>query len=838
MSPSSLIGLVNNAALLLALGVLYDMMDSGRPDRGKTFFKDLALGMVIGFVGIAIMLNPWDFGRGVVFDSRSVLLCITGFFFGPFAALPAMAITAVYRLSLGGNGAYTGVGVIVTSGLIGILWRRFRRKPPEIPTLPEIYLMGIVVHLVMLAWMFTLPLPVAQGVLTALTLPVMLIYPSATAGLGQLMINREHRKASQEALRESETKFRNLFQNHSAVKLIIDPPGGRIVEANEAAAKFYGWTADQLKTMRIQDINALSEQEVQAEMERAVNQKRIHFEFRHRLADGSSRYVEVYTSKIRINDKEQLHSIIHDITDKKLAEEKLRESEDYQRAMISASPLAIISLTPEGRVRSWNKAAGNMFGWTEPEVIGNPLPIVAENNQEAFAALRKMVMKGESISMVELRLQRKDGSPVDINLSTAPLRGRSGEISGIMAVLEDITERKKSEREKDRLNTQLLQARKMESVGRLAGGVAHDYNNMLSVILGYTELGMEKLGPDDPLLPDLKEILKAARRSSDITRQLLAFSRQQTIAPRPLNLNEAVENMLKMLKRLIGEDIDLSWKPASHPCPISMDPSQLDQILINLCVNARDAIEDVGKITIETGTETFDKTYCSRHAGFSPGDFVFLSVSDDGCGMDKDTQQNLFEPFFTTKKSGQGTGLGLSTVYGVVLQNKGFINVYSEPGMGSTFKIYLPRHLSEGIVPPGPFPLKVDRPGTETILLVEDENTILQMTTLMLKRLGYTVLPAGSPELALDIVRTHDKGLDLLITDVVMPEMNGRELASRIQAVYPDIPVLFMSGYTADVIAHRGVLDQGVNFIQKPFSKKELAVKIRDVMGDSTPRTA
>jgi signal transduction histidine kinase/DNA-binding response OmpR family regulator len=387
-----------------------------------------------------------------------------------------------------------------------------------------------------------------------------------------------------------------------------------------------------------------------------------------------------------------------------------------------------------------------------------------------------------------------------------------------------------------KLEAQLIQAQKMESVGRLAGGVAHDFNNMLSLIIGYAELAMDAVGPADKLREDLKEILQAARRATEITRQLLAFARQQPIAPKVLDLNEAVHSMLKMLRRLIGEEIDLAWRPQTGLWPVKMDPTQIDQLLANLCVNARDAIAGVGKITIETGRASFDEAYCAVHAGFVPGDFVLLAVSDDGCGMDKETLGKIFEPFFTTKGVGQGTGLGLATVYGIVKQNNGFINVYSEPGKGTTIRIYLQLHSGQvqkiearGAVglPPG---------RGETVMIVEDEPAIMKMGVKMLEKLGYRLLASGSPGEALRLAGQHAGTIDLLLTDVVMPEMNGRELSSRMQALFPQIKTLFMSGYTASVIAHRGVLDEGVNFIQKPLSKPELASKVRAVLDDQAKR--
>jgi signal transduction histidine kinase/CheY-like chemotaxis protein len=406
---------------------------------------------------------------------------------------------------------------------------------------------------------------------------------------------------------------------------------------------------------------------------------------------------------------------------------------------------------------------------------------------------------------------------------SSPIVDSTGEIVATIEMVDDITEQLA-------LENQLRQAQKMESVGNLAGGIAHDFNNMLGVILGRTELALLKTDETHDLYADLKEIQAAAARSAEITKKLLAFARKQTISPRQLDLNDTVESILNTLRRLIGEDIDLVWQPCSFLWPVKMDPTQIDQILANLCVNARDAISGVGKLTIETGRKSFDEEYCKQHAGFTPGDFVLLAVSDNGCGMDKDTLDKLFEPFFTTKEAGKGTGLGLATVYGIVKQNNGFINVYSEPGRGSTFRIYLPRLVgdkdTDTVVPEK----KAAAGGTETVLLVEDEQSILRMTRMMLEKKGYTVLSSATPAEAMEKAKNLSGAIDLLITDVVMPEMNGRDLAGKMTALYPDIRLLFMSGYTANVIAHRGVLDDGVAFIQKPFSMTDLMVKVREVL--------
>lgn len=397
-------------------------------------------------------------------------------------------------------------------------------------------------------------------------------------------------------------------------------------------------------------------------------------------------------------------------------------------------------------------------------------------------------------------------------------------------IFTDITDRKQAEEEKEKLQAQLNQAQKMESVGRLAGGVAHDFNNMMGVILGHTEMILYQMDPTQPIYSDIQEIQKAAQRSADLTRQLLAFARKQTVALKELDLNGTVEGMLKMLRRLIGEDIHLEWIPGHGRKTVMMDPTQLDQILVNLCVNARDALVSRGTIIIRTAGESFDRIYCNNHPEYEPGEYVMLAVSDNGCGMDQETVARLFEPFFTTKGIGKGTGLGLSTVYGIVKQNNGFIIVNSEKDQGTAFNIYLPLHVPKAEQMKKP---EVDKPvehGCETILLVEDEPSILSMTTLILKRLGYTVLSASTPGEAMRLAERHPGEIHMLMTDVIMPEMNGRDLAKNILDLYPNMKRLFMSGYTADVIAHHGVLDKGVNFIQKPFSIKALSEKIRMIL--------
>jgi PAS domain S-box-containing protein len=441
-------------------------------------------------------------------------------------------------------------------------------------------------------------------------------------------------------------------------------------------------------------------------------------------------------------------------------------------------------------------------------------------------ALIDLIEKGTAYNL-EFQISPVNSSEPKTILSIAELiKDENGTQHTVVGVILDITERKKAETDRQGLQEQLTQAQKMESVGRLAGGVAHDFNNMLGVILGRTEMLLEDTDRNLPLYDDLQEIRKAAERSASLTRQLLAFARKQVIAPRVLDLNEAVEGMLKLLRRLIGEDIDLVWMPGRALWPVNMDPAQIDQILANLCVNARDAIGGVGKLTIQTECVVIDEGFDGGHGEAVPCEYVMLVVSDDGCGMDKQTISRLFEPFFTTKEVGKGTGLGLATIYGIVKQNNGFINVYSEPGQGTTFRIYLPRHQGETIQEPEKLQRGEGARGHQTILLVEDEPTILTITTAMLKRLGYRVLAAANPAEAIGIAGKKTQDIDLLLTDVVMPGMNGRDLHKHLRSFQPHLKTLFMSGYTADIIAHRGVPDEGVAFIEKPFSKKDLAAKL------------
>ena len=521
-----------------------------------------------------------------------------------------------------------------------------------------------------------------------------------------------------------------------------------------------------------------------------------------------------------------------DITERKQAEEELSKRESLFRSITENAFDMISLLDMNGCYTYCNPSYTHSLGYKFDELRGrSALDLLHPDDRSDIQKALQDTREGKVDSYhFETRVLHKDGSFKWVNHRASVLLDANRTPMQILVMGTDVTAHKLEEEQKEKLEAQLLQAQKMESIGRLAGGVAHDFNNMLGVIMGHAELALENTPPSQPIHSDLQEIRKAAERSAGLTKQLLAFARKQTAAPKILHLNETVEGMLQMIQRLIGEQIELKWNPGADIGPVKMDPSQIDQILVNLCVNARDAIGSGGRIQIETRNQVFDETACTGHVGIRPGEYVRLSVRDTGCGMDAETIAQIFEPFFTTKGLGKGTGLGLATVYGIVKQNHGMIDVQSTPGQGTTFHVYLPRHGLVSSSQPESAAPSSHKPSAETILLVEDEPAILTMTKNMLQRQGYTVLAAGSSGEAIRLAQDHAGRIDLLVTDVVMPEMNGRDLARTLHSLCPNIKRLFMSGHTADVLANHGMLDAGVHFIQKPFTRKLLMDKILDAL--------
>ena len=507
--------------------------------------------------------------------------------------------------------------------------------------------------------------------------------------------------------------------------------------------------------------------------------------------------------------------------------ELFRKSETMLLALLESATQAIISIDKGGRIVLANRRCEEMFGYTRQEMLGSSIELLLPENRRRVHMIErqdyfeKPHVRPMGIGM-DLAGRRKDGKEFPVEVSLSYIETEAG-IFGI-AFVSDISQRKL-------LEEQLLHAQKMEAVGRLAGGVAHDFNNMLTVIAGYNRMILDELSAMDPLRGYAEEILKAADRAGAITNQLLTFSRRQIAKPRVIQLNMVIAQTDKMMRRLIGEDIHLNLRLPADVGNIKADPGHVEQALVNLVVNARDAMPQGGALTIETANVHLDENYVRTHMGVSPGEFVMMAVSDTGHGMDTETRRRIFEPFFTTKEKGRGTGLGLATVYGTVKQAGGDIWVYSEPGHGSTFKLYFPRVMEPvSELTPGGDVGSTASNGQETILLVEDEDSVRELTLKMLQILGYRVLVAASGEEALKISRTHTSELSLLLTDVVMPGMSGRQLADAMILERPDLRVLFLSGYTENTVVHHGVLDSGVDFLPKPFSREVLGKKLREIL--------
>ena len=517
------------------------------------------------------------------------------------------------------------------------------------------------------------------------------------------------------------------------------------------------------------------------------------------------------------------------------AQENLRRSELNFRSLVTNAPYGICRCDSTGKILDANPAFLELLGHTSPEIIGQHIFGLYPDNDQWFD-LADFLRSSEPFKGLAAEWKRKDGTTTVVRISgNSVANGPEGVVFELFA--EDVTERRA-------LEQQLRQSQKMEAVGRLAGGIAHDFNNLLMVISGYSEFLLERLGAEPHLRGPAQEIARAAERASSLTRQLLAFSRKQMLAPRIVNLNDVATENIKMLTRMIGEDIDLVMVPSPNLWPVRADAGQIEQVIMNLAVNARDAMPSGGKLTIETSNVALDEDYARFHAPLRPGDYVMIAISDTGAGMDSDTQSHIFEPFFTTKGT-KGTGLGLSTVYGIIKQSGGYIWVYSEVGRGTTFKIYLPRIASTGetaaqVAAPGFSNNDVRNnnvePGTETILLVEDEANLRYLARQYLEKQGYKVIEAADGAVAMQIAVAHEKIIHLLLTDVIMPGMNGRELAQRISEIRPNVKILYMSGYTENVIGHNGMLDAGVRLLQKPFNLRDLKSKVREVL-DATPTT-
>ncbi|HVM59964.1 MAG TPA: PAS domain S-box protein [Verrucomicrobiae bacterium] len=628
----------------------------------------------------------------------------------------------------------------------------------------------------------------------------------------------QHMSTSESQLREAEQKYRRLVEQ-STDGIVATDSAGHVVFANRTMSEMLGYFTDELLQLKIEE-TYLPEERIRGTERRLQLQvgKTVCFERTVRRRDGTCFPAEISLHRVEDN---LFQGIIRDITERKGAEGVRLEL----AAIIESSEDAIFATNLDGTITTWNAAAERLFGYSATEATGQPVQMIipperAHEKQEIFGR----IASGRRVSQLEMVCLTKKGHHTDISISVSPIRDASGNIVGASTIARDISERK-------RLQQQLQQSQKVEAIGRLAGGVAHDFNNILTTIIGYCDLTREEVDVRGNARTNIEEIAAAAERAASLTRQLLAFSRKQTLQPKVLDLNAVVGNLDKMLRRLIGEDVDLITKLTTDLGRVRADPGQIEQVIMNLAVNARDAMPDGGKLLIETANIKLDSETMLLPQDVPTGAYVMIAVTDTGTGMTEEVKAHLFEPFFTTKPQGHGTGLGLSTCYGIVKQSGGHIHVYSEVGRGTTFKVYLPRIL-EGAPMDMPESAAVAHPkGTETILLVEDDQSVRGLSARLLRSKGYNVVEASNGQEALYVAKQRAPGeIALLLTDVIMPEMGGRELADQFRAVHPNAKVLFCSGYTQEAIDRGGELEPGTAFLQKPYTPSVLGQKIREVL--------
>jgi two-component system cell cycle sensor histidine kinase/response regulator CckA len=628
---------------------------------------------------------------------------------------------------------------------------------------------------------------------------------------------RERQRAV-EALQRREEHFRSLIEN--ALDLIsIIGEDGTIRYASPSHERVLGYRSAELVGRSFHELVHPDD------VDEFVNGFRTNgspssIESRIRHKNGEWRVLESFGRNLM--DVPAVQGIVinsRDVTERKGAEEALREAHNTLRAVIRTSPLAIYAVDQEGLVGTWNAGAQRMFGWHERELVGEALPHMLEGEQDRFREHLEQVRNGLTEAAFETRCRTRDGRTLDVNIWNALLRDGTGSLRGMVHIVADVTERK-------RLEEQLHHSLKMEAMGRLAGGVAHDFNNLLMIIEGYLQILLGEMRLDDPLRGDLEEVLKAAQRAADLTKQLLTFSRRQIIQPKLLDLNRLIKNLERMLKRIIGEDIELVTRLEPELKAVTADPGQIEQVVVNMTVNARDAMPAGGKLIIETSHVHLDQDVRPSPAT-QTGDYVALRVGDTGVGVDPEVLPHVFEPFFTTKERGKGTGLGLSTSYGIIKQNGGDVQVQSAPGKGTTFTIYLPVGGDRAVWRESRVENTV-LTGSETVLLVEDDTSVRVVLETMMRRRGYDVLSCGSPEDALEICKQRDTPIDLLVTDMIMPVMSGQQLVERVRALRPGMKVLYVSGYAGTT--HEGVFDTAIDYLQKPFAPEVLAAKVREVL--------
>ncbi len=835
---SLVLELIRNIALLVALGVGLQML--ARRTEGRPLLYGLVTGLLFGTVGIIGMMTPMHFAPGVIYDGRSIVLSLAGLFGSPIAALIAAVMCCAYRVNLGGAGMWAGVATIAEAAILGAILYYLRRRDEAWVRPARLWAFAILVHVLMMLAQLLIP---GKGweIFYRVGPVVLLFYPIAFLLIAQVFLDGEHRRKADAALRASERNYRELVENANSIILRMDR-NATVTFINAYASQFLGFSREEIIGRNIVGTIVPPRDSMGRDLEDMIRRITIYPEQyktneNENICKDGTRVWVTWTNTPILDEEGKCVEILcvgNDITERKSAEEALKESESRWQFALEGAGDGVWDWNVQTNKVFFSHRWKEMLGYEDDE-IGNDLEdweklVPPDDITTAYEEIQKH-LKGETpFYQHEYRMICKDGSYkwildrgklIQWTSDGMPLR--------VIGTHTDVTGRKQAEVEREKLEAQLLQSRKMEAVGQLAGGVAHDFNNLLQIILGNIDVVKDELGRDIPSGSAFDEVLKAAERAADLTRQLLAFSRRQVIKPVTLDLDELVESMLKMIRRLIGEHIELCFIPGDCQGMIHADRGQLEQIVMNLCVNARDAMPKGGRLTIETKDTYIDDTFCIDHPWASVGHYVLFSVSDTGTGMDEATRARIFEPFFTTKGLGHGTGLGLATVYGIVKHHNGLIHVYSEPGKGTQFKVYLPAiERSREIVEP-----RIERDavgGSETILVAEDDEMVRELVVRLLEGAGYTILSARDGEEALRVFEEHANLIDLAILDVMMPKLSGREVMDRIQSGYPCMRFLFSSGYSENAIHTDFVIKEGLNLITKPYHREDLLRAVREVL--------
>ncbi|WP_045214571.1 PAS domain S-box protein [Desulfonatronovibrio magnus] len=831
------IGMIQNAALLVATVLLLDTFSPGWKAEATTARKYVT-GLFLGLICIVLMITSWEFIPGLVFDTRSILIAVSGLFFGTIPTLITMAMAAGYRLSIGGPGVWMGLLVITSSGLIGLAWRRFIHKGLHELSWKNLYMLGLTVHVVMVFFMISLPREIRPEVFTGLILPILLIYPAGTAFLGLLMVKRLARNKSQEDLRQSETRFRMLGEV-APVGIIVLDKDDNCKYVSPQIETLFGYKPEDMKTLDDWWPNAYPDPEFRKKVykswkdavgEALADQKEISpVVFPVACKDGRVVYTEF---RLKAGG-DMLVVILTDVTERQSALLALKQSEEKYRELFEDAPIGIFQTYPKGKFLSVNPEFARLAGYSSPAEMLSLVESISDQlyvRKDDRTRLMEILSQQGYVLNYEVQWKRLQGDTFWVSLNVREKQDPNFEkiYSGFFV---DITDRKIAEQEKERLHSQLLQAQKMESVGMLAGGIAHDFNNLLHAMGGNLQLLSTGKKADHPDIKRIKTLQKSVQRASGMVKQLLLFSRKAETERQGMNLDQEILHAMKILESTIPKMISLNLSLKSTRF-INADPTQVEQVVYNLVSNAADAMPQGGKLSIDTSDFKVDEP---GHSGLKPGLYVLMQVSDSGIGINKESLEHIFDPFFTTKEVGKGTGLGLASVYGIVKAHHGHIYCYSEPDQGTTFKIFWPttdQVKHEFIVSSIESPA---RGNSETVLVVDDDPDIREVTREMLETNGYNILTADSGEQALKVYSSRGSSIDLVILDLNMPGIGGHKAMAEILEMDPKARILIASGYSTVGMASESIKSGAAGFLGKPFQMDEILSRIRSIL-DAPPQ--